>query len=84
MLQSAVIDLLRIQNHTAPNTAPSAISIALATFVAILFPDILPYVAIGQILLALWRVGQEQNLRELKRAINAAQARIDVLLVTLD
>lgn len=83
MLQNAVIDLLRIQHFAAPNTAPSAIMMALANFVALMYPAILPYALIAQVLIALWLAGQEQRLRELKRATGIAQAQVDMLLESL-
>lgn len=83
MLQNAVIDLLRIQHFSAPNTAPSAIIMALVNFMTLIYPVLLPYSLIAQLLLALWLVGQEQRLRELKRATDVAQAQVDLLLATL-
>jgi hypothetical protein len=83
VLQNAVIDLLRIQHFSVPNTAPSAIMMALVNFAALLYPVILPYSLIAQVLIALTLVGQEQRLRELRRATDVAQAKVDILLATL-
>jgi hypothetical protein len=83
VLQNAVIDLLRIQHFSVPNTAPSAILMALVNFSALLYPVILPYSLIAQVLIALSLVGKEQRLRELKRATDVAQAKVDILLATL-
>ena len=83
MLQNAVIDLLRIQHFSSPNTAASAVTMALANFVALFFPDILPYTLIAQVLIALWLAGQEQRLRDLKRATDVAQSKVDTLLASL-
>lgn len=83
MLQNAVIDLLRIQHFSAPNTAPSAVMMALANFTTLFFPVVLPYTLTAQVLIALWLVRQEQRLRELKRASDVAQSKVDILLETL-
>ncbi len=56
---------------------------ALANFATLLYPPVLPYTLIAQVLIALWLVGQEQRLRDLKRATDIAQSKVDILLITL-
>lgn len=83
MLQNIAMDLLRLQYASTPNQSWTALALAIAGFVTLLFPKAISWVLILQLLIAFWLVGEEQKLRDLKRATTAAQARIDEMMMAI-